>query len=360
LADVAALLGGGDVRCAAQAFGVFQDSRKDVSCMTDHDVLYGYRLALFDLAGRTSVSHACRCFGVHRSTYYRWKRQVDRHGLEMLRPRERRRPRMPSQLSAVIEQRIVAFSLGHPGVGPDRIASELARPKWGGIVVSANGVWRVLRRHGLNTRTKRLALIAGYAAPYQPPRAPLPEPHIDVSRPGELVGMDCFFVGRLRGAKHPVWQVTAIDCYSSYAWANLVTCPTGQPTHQQTSKLARRVAEDLARAGWKLERVITDNSNEFRASFDQLLERRHIRHTRIRPGRPQTNGHVENLHKTILDECWRPSFTRYLHITLGGLRQDLAEYVHIYNTDRAHNGRITKGRIPADIIDPAHKIRPRP
>jgi transposase len=327
--------------------------------MTDHDVLYGYRLALFDLAGRTSVSAACRSFGVHRSTYYRWKRQVDRHGLEMLRPRERRRPRMPSQLSAVIEQRIVAFSLGHPGSGPDRIAVELGRPKWGGIVVSANGVWRVLRRHGLNTRTKRLALIAGYAAPYQPPRESLPEPHIDVSRPGELVGMDCFFVGRLRGAKDPVWQVTAIDCYSSYAWADLVPCPTGQPTHRHTSKLARRVAADLAQAGWKLERVITDNGNEFRASFDQLLERRHIRHTRIRPGRPQTNGHVERLHKTILDECWRPSFARYLHIRYGGLQRDLAQYIQLYNTDRAHTGRITKGRIPADIIDPAYKIRPR-
>ncbi len=119
--------------------------------MTDHDVLYGYRLALFDLAGRTSVSHACRSFGVHRSTYYRWKRIVEGHGLEMLRPRERRAPRMPNQLSAVIEQRIVASSLGHPGSGPDRIASELARPKWGGIIVSASGVWRVLRRHGLNT-----------------------------------------------------------------------------------------------------------------------------------------------------------------------------------------------------------------
>src|ERR1035441_9557725 len=34
-----------------------------------------------------------RRFGVHRSTYYHWKRQVDRHGLEMLRPRERPRDR---------------------------------------------------------------------------------------------------------------------------------------------------------------------------------------------------------------------------------------------------------------------------
>jgi transposase InsO family protein len=327
--------------------------------MTDHDVLHGYRLALFDLAGRTSVSHACRSFGVHRSTYYRWKRQVDRYGLGMLRPRERRSPRMPNQLSVLVERRIVAYSLGHPGEGPDRISSELARPKWGGIVVSANGVWRVLRRHGISTQTKRLALIAGYQAPVQPVSVPLPEPHILVDRPGELVGVDCFFVGRLKGTRDPVWQVTAIDCYSSYAWADLVTCPTGQPTASQTSKLARRAAADLAQAGWKLERVLTDNGNEFRSGFDQHLTKRGIRHTRIHAGRPQTNGHVERLHKTILDECWRPSFARYLHVTYTGLRRDLTEYLTYYNTDRAHNGRITKGRIPTDIIDPAHKMRPR-
>jgi hypothetical protein len=35
-----------------------------------------------------------------------------------LRPRERRRPRMPNQLSPLVEQRIVAFALGHPGLGP--------------------------------------------------------------------------------------------------------------------------------------------------------------------------------------------------------------------------------------------------
>ena len=49
--------------------------------MSQDDVLFGYRLQLFDLAARTSVSEACRVFGVHRSTYYVWKRRVERHGL---------------------------------------------------------------------------------------------------------------------------------------------------------------------------------------------------------------------------------------------------------------------------------------
>ncbi len=101
-------------------------------------------------------------------------------------------------------------------MGPSASSGELAGHKWGGIVVSPNGVWKVLCRHGLNTRTKRLALVAGYAAPYEPPRDPGPERHIDVSRPGELVGIDCFFVGRLRGTEGSIWQLTAIDVASSY------------------------------------------------------------------------------------------------------------------------------------------------
>ncbi len=232
-------------------------------------------------------------------------------------------------------------------------------PKWGGICVSKNGVWRTLRRHGLSTRTKRLALVAGYAAPYEPPRE-TEERHMKASRPGELVGMDCFFVGRLRGTKHPVWQLTAIDVRSSYAWAELVTCPTGHPTGAQTSKLARHVAEDLQAAGWRLERVLCDNGGEFRSrAFSDQLARLDARKTHTHAGRPQTNGNVEALQRTILDECWRPAFARYLHVRLTGLRRELDTYLRFYNHDRVHHGRLTRGRIPADVVYGARKMEAR-
>src|SRR3954453_12391407 len=260
------------------------------SRMTQDDVLFGYRLQLFALAARTSVSHACRTFGVHRSTYYARKRHVDRHGLEMLRPRERRRPQMPNQLPKMIEERIVSFSLAHPGLGPKRVASELRREKWGGIVVSPNGGWKVLCRHGLNTRAKRLGLIAGYAAPYEPPRDLGPEQHIDVERPGELVGIDCFYVGRLKGTEGAIWQLTAIDIASSFAWAELVVEKGHTPSARNTSRLARRVAGDLKAAGWRLERVLSDNGNEFKADFTATITTLKARHSRTHAGRPQTNG----------------------------------------------------------------------
>ena len=169
-------------------------SAEGASRITNDDVLFGYRQQVFALAGRTTVAQACRTFGIHRSTYYRWRVQVERHGLEMLRPRERRRPRMPNALPKMVEERIVSFSIAHPGLGPQHVASELARPKWGAIRVSKNGVWRTLRRHGLSTRAKRLALVAGYAAPYEPPRES-EERHMQADRPGELVGVDCLSSG---------------------------------------------------------------------------------------------------------------------------------------------------------------------
>ena len=124
--------------------------------MTQDDLLYRFRLRTFAIAAELgNVRAACRAMGIHPSTYYRWKHQLDRHGPEILRPRERRPPRMANATSVLVEQRVVAFALGHPGFGPARIAAELARPKWGGIVLSTNGVWRVLRRHGLSTRARR-------------------------------------------------------------------------------------------------------------------------------------------------------------------------------------------------------------
>ncbi len=177
--------------------------------------------------------------------------------------------------------------------------------------------------------------------------------HIEVERPGELVGIDCFYVGRLRGSEGAIWQLSAIDVYSSFAWAELVVCRQGNPTAKQASQLARRVARELKAAGWRLERVLADNGNEFKGPlFHATLERLGARVTHIHAGRPQTNGHVEALHKTILAECWRPAFARYLYPRYTGLKRELERYLVYYDFDRVHHGRLTRGRIPG-----RHRLR---
>ena len=326
--------------------------------MTNDDVLYAYRLRV--LAGARelgSVAAACRLYGIHRSTFYRWQAMVERFGLEILRPRERRRAQMPNAIPVLVEQRIVAFALGFPGYGPARIAAELARAKWGGFTVSANGVWRVLRRHGLHTRSLRNGLLAGYAAPPQPAREPEAERHIEVSHPGELVQMDCFCIGRLAGTKGVVWQYSAIDAASSFTWAELHVTPRN-PDVRFCSRLAHRLAGELRAAGWRLERVSTDNGSEFRNHvFDATLQGLGATHTLISPGRPQSNGFVERVQRTILEECWKPTFARYLVPKYMGLRRELERYLRLYNYDRTHNGRLTRGRTPAEVLGAAKMWR---
>jgi transposase InsO family protein len=206
-------------------------------------------------------------------------------------------------------------------------------------------------RHGLNTKAKRLWLVAGYAAPPEAiEREPEPERHIDVDRPGELVQMDCFRIGRLTGVRGTVWQYTAIDVKSAHVWAELHVTPRN-PSARWTSHLAPRVATDLADRGWELEAVTTDNASEFRSSeFTEAIARLKARHIFIRAGRPQSNGYVERVQGTILEECWKPAFARYLIPKYTGLRHDLGRYLRFYNRDRTHNGRHTRGRIPEEII----------
>ena len=52
--------------------------------------------------------------------------------------------------------------------------------------------------------------------------------------------------------------------------------------------------------------------------------------------------------QTILHECWKPSFARYLNPKYTRLRRDLERYLDAYDTDRTHTGRRTKGLTPGD------------
>jgi transposase InsO family protein len=326
--------------------------------MTHDDVLFGYRLRLFTLAEELgNVSEACRQMGIARSTYYAWKPKLERYGLDGLRVRERRRPRMPNQIGPHLEHRILAFALGHPGFGPRRVSAELAREKWGGIRISENGVWCVLKRFNLNTRNKRLALIARHADPYErKPEKPPKERHIEASEPGEKVQMDCFYVGRLSGAKGVIWQYTAIDVASAYSWAFLRSSPRN-PSARHTAELCHLVARELKAAGWKLREITTDNGSEFRSKdFGEAVADEQATQRKIKAGRPNSNGCAERVQLTILEECWRPAFSRSLAPRITALKRDLDEYLDYYNNDRAHTGRLTQGRVPADIVFGARKM----
>jgi hypothetical protein len=109
-------------------------------------------------------------------------------------------------------------SAGHPGVGarragvcaalathgPARITAQLRQPRWGGWRVSASGVYGILKRHGLQTRWERLTRLEARAVVDQGvlterTRRRLVRPHVAAQRPGDLVCLDAFYVGKLKG-----------------------------------------------------------------------------------------------------------------------------------------------------------------
>jgi transposase-like protein len=47
--------------------------------VTQDDLTYRFRLRVFTIAAELgNVRAACRTMGIHPSTYYRWKQQLDR------------------------------------------------------------------------------------------------------------------------------------------------------------------------------------------------------------------------------------------------------------------------------------------
>jgi hypothetical protein len=51
-----------------------------------------------------------------------------------------------------------------------------------------------------------------------------------------------------------------------------VICKHGNPTARQTSWLAHHLARELKAAGWRLERFLSDNGNEFKGDFTATVD----------------------------------------------------------------------------------------
>jgi len=311
-----------------------------------------------------SIRAGCQIAGIHPSTFYDWRTRVDRGGPEALGwVGARSRAKTPQRVR--FESEVVALALANPPWGPKRLFYELERR--GIDAGSVSQVWRVLKMHRLNRRALRyrvmtVALGLNEADQHRDQvlaRAPRPVGVLAANEPGDLVQLDCFQIGRLKGLtigrdKQPgvVWQYVAIDVASSFTWAEL-HATVHNPTAVHTSALAMRVADDLARFGWPWKRATTDRGNEFVAHrFQDTLTELGVEHRFIAPGRPQSNGKVEQMHNTILEECWKPGFVTYKEPSLTGLRQDLAIFLDEYNTTRPHGGKWNNGKPPQDIIEP--------
>jgi len=207
--------------------------------MTLDEKVHGLRLHVIQRAAQLgNVSRACREAGISRALFYRWRQRLERYGQDGVHPRRHRaRPGRPVQLTPETERLLLSVAVSAATWGASRIAAYL-RHRWQ-VRVAPSTVQRALRRAGLATRRQRLTVLehralqtAGlltertrrtlWQAQHGQPR------HVAAREPGELVCLDTFYIGQLKGVGK-VWQITACDAACSYGVAWLLPAHTPRP-----------------------------------------------------------------------------------------------------------------------------------
>lgn len=317
--------------------------------MTLADSIHIQRLRVLREAERLgNVSEACRRHGLSRTLFYRLRQRLERYGPDGVHPkrREARRGRPPG-LPVQLERRVIALAVAWPTCGPQWFSDQLARE---GVTLASVTIWRLLRRHRLGTRRARLAVLEHHSAETAgllTERTARRHRHVEAAAPGELLSLDTFYVGKLKGVGK-VWQITGCDAASSFAWARLLV---GEVTAAAVLSFLREVVRPGYRqAGWRLQRVLTDNGKEFKGAFASGCDRLGIRVTRTQPRHAWTNGFVERLQKTILHEHWRIAFRRQYFTSRRALQGSLDRFLHFYNHQRTHRGYRLRGRTPATVF----------
>ena len=192
--------------------------------MTTEEKIARRKLSLLDLAQELrNVSKACKVMGYSRQQFYEIRRNYQTYGASgLLDKLPGCKGAHPNRVSPEIEQAILDYSLQRPTHGPLRVSQELALR---GITVSSGGVRGVWSRHDLLSKHDRLLrlereqkdralelndeqirLLERFSPEFR-------ERQIEVHHTGELVAIDTFFVGTLKGVGK-IYLQTVIDCFS--------------------------------------------------------------------------------------------------------------------------------------------------
>ena len=317
--------------------------------VTPDQIIYQRRVRVMEHAKQTSVSEACRTFGVSRTTFYRWARRVEAGGVEALMPKGRRPPAMPNQTPAWVVDELLAEAVVRPTLGARRYAHDLGQR---GFVISPSGAQKILARHGLGRRRQRVGALAQVTAATSglvvddAKTGPFGFCHF-AARPGDLVALDSFSIGNLKGVGK-VWQLTAVDTATRWAVCHVFLGPSNTDI---AKRFLDRVIVKLRKLGVQVSGVLTDNGPEFSAAFDAHLDKLEITHYRTPPRSPNHNAVCERFQGTALQECWRPAFHRRRFENLGQLRAEITTWLVDYNTRRPNHGDFMTGRTPRQVLD---------
>jgi transposase InsO family protein len=283
------------------------------------------------------LRRAAERFQVSPTTARRWVSRYRQYGEAGMSDRSSRPHHSPGRTPTRTERRIIKVRVLRRW-GPARIAHLLH--------LNPSTVHRVLTRFGL----ARLSHLD--RATSQPVR------RYERDRPGELVHVDIKKLGNIPdGGGHKAlgrqagrknrsgagysYIHTAVDDHSRLAYSEIHT----DEKKETATGFWDRAQAYFASCGITVERVLTDNGACYRSrDWRDTLAAAGITHKRTRPYRPQTNGKVERLNRTLLDEWayakpYRSEQER---------RDAFTTWLHTYNHHRGHTA--LKGQPPASRV----------
>ncbi|HFU9689461.1 TPA: IS481 family transposase [Legionella pneumophila] len=327
--------------------------------MIDNTVkIIKHKVGLLNLAEELgNVSKACKVMGLSRDTFYRYKSAVESGGVDALFDQTRRKPNHKNRVEESIELAVKEYAIEYPAHGQQRTSNELRKK---GVFVSGSGVRSVWLRHNLANFKDRLKALevkvasegillteAQIAALERKKYDDEACGEIETAHPGYLGSQDTFYVGTLKGVGR-IYQQTFVDTYSKVAFAKLYTTKTPITS---ADILNDKVLPFFEQQQLPMLRILTDRGTEYCGKMEQhdyqlYLAINNIEHTKTKAQSPQTNGICERFHKTILQEFYQVTFRKKIYDDIEELQKDLDEWLHYYNNERTHQGKMCCGRTP--------------
>jgi transposase InsO family protein len=326
------------------------------------------KVGLLNLAEELgNVSRACKVMGLSRDTFYRYKSAVEEGGIESLFDKSRRQPNIKNRTDEATEKAVLNYAIEYPSHGQARVSNELRKL---GTFVSPSGVRCIWLRHDLASFKQRLNALekksadenfifteAQLAALERKNDDDIACGEIETAHPGYLGSQDTFYVGTLKGVGR-VYQQTFVDTYSKVADCKLYTTKTPITSAEL---LNDRVLPFFEEHGMDVLRMLTDRGTEYCGKVEQhdyelYLALNQIEHTKTKARHPQTNGICERFHKTILNEFYQVTFRKKVYTSLDELQKDLDDWLHYYNYERTHQGKMCCGRTPIETFNDGKRI----
>jgi transposase InsO family protein len=311
------------------------------------------RLARLIVEDGWPISRAAEFFNVSWRTAEKWATRYREEGPAGLGDRSSARHTQHAKTPQPMVRKIVHLRWKQR-LGPVQIGARLGVP--------ASTVHAVLVRCRLN-RLSHIDRVTGEPARRYERSRPGELIHVDVTKFGNIpdgggwrfVGLEQGWANRQAtrertGQRSKLYQPklgtcyvhTVIDDYSRVAYAEI---HDDEKALTAVGVLYRAVAW-FAERGVVVERVLSDNGSAYishlwRDSCADLA----ITHKRTRPRRPQTNGKIERLHRT-LTEGWA---YKKLYTSEHARRAALPGWLHQYNHHRPHSA--LGGQPPISRLD---------